>query len=172
MLFRSKKVKPSASLTNKWVNSGFSNKEAKQIAFTYLFSTLSDILYFQQQTKLESSLGLHITAQLDTVLKFDWIKSRLSEIPSKNQWELSQKDILSQTIRIQKTNLLKCLIQDSSIKELKSISSEKLEQNLKDTFKDSLDLYFRTLKQLQNSQVIDLAGLTVTINRLNFLNSL
>jgi glutamate dehydrogenase len=167
-----KKVKPSASLTNKWVNSGFSNKEAKQIAFTYLFSTLSDILYFQQQTKLESSLGLHITAQLDTVLKFDWIKSRLSEIPSKNQWELSQKDILSQTIRIQKTNLLKCLIQDSSIKELKSISSEKLEQNLKDTFKDSLDLYFRTLKQLQNSQVIDLAGLTVTINRLNFLNSL
>lgn len=153
-----------------WVNKGFSDKEARKIAMIQQTGTLSDLIYFHTQESIDSETGLNITLQLDELFGFEWIKQKLSELSLKTQWELSQKDILAQSIRMQKTNLLKLLVNKYGKKKLAKTKSEDILEEIETQFPGSISLYFKTLHQLRSSASVDLAGLTVTINRLNFLN--
>ena len=153
-----------------WVNKGFSDKEARKIAMIQQTGTLSDLIYFHTQESIDSETGLNITLQLDDLFGFEWIKQKLSELSLKTQWELSQKDILAQSIRMQKTNLLKLLVNKHGKKKLSKTKSEDILEEIETQFPGSISLYFKTLHLLRSSSSVDLAGLTVTINRLNFLN--
>jgi glutamate dehydrogenase len=153
-----------------WVNKGFVDKEARKIAMIQQTGTLSDLIYFHTQESIDSETGLNITLQLDELFGFEWIKQKLAELSLKTQWELSQKDILAQSIRMQKTKLLKILVNKNGRKKLAKTKSEDILEEIETQFPGSISLYFKTLHQLRSSSSIDLAGLTVTINRLNFLN--
>ena len=59
---------------------------------------------------------------------------------------------------------------DDDLKKLAKAKSEDILEEIEKQFPGSISLYFKTLHQLRTGSSVDLAGLTVTINRLNFLN--
>lgn len=152
-----------------WEEKDFSTNVSKTIAVSQHLGTLSDLIYFHIQDSVDTATGLALSLHLDELFGFEWIKRRLLDLPLNSQWGFSQKDALFQTIRLQKTNLVKQLEKLHGKSSLKKISSDNLLESISQKYPTEIAIYFKTLQQLKSSQTIDLINLTVTVNKLNFL---
>ena len=152
-----------------WQKKGFSKDLATTISKTYHLSNIADLLYLQEQEKLDPKTSLNITLLLDTLFKFNIIKDKASKLHLTTSWEYSQKEILMQNIRFQKINLIKFLVKTHSKETLAHKTKESILTHLQNNYPSPIGMYFQSLDQLTSESKATLTSLSVVISRLNFI---
>ena len=162
--------KVSAQGTGYWTRKNISPECADTLyCLTYLGMSI-DVLYINKQYKLDIGTAIKLALKLDQLFGFDWLRSKIKSLRPKTHWEVSQIDILSQSMHFQKINLIHYLLKNPETKEAAELNDSQLLKSIRRQYDAQLGVYFDHLKQLKSGGSISLTSLTVTINRLNFLS--
>jgi len=140
----------------------------KKFVYVKALVNLNELIQLNQLDGVKLENSLRLLTDINTIFSFDWLVQKIESVSVKTQWEVSQKDILLQTIHIQKFNVIRFLVGQESL-SLKDIRKSDIETFLEKAFPAPLSMYFNTLKQLKAASSVDLTSLTVVINRLNFV---
>ncbi|MBF0287259.1 MAG: NAD-glutamate dehydrogenase [SAR324 cluster bacterium] len=149
---------------------GFTKELAKEISIFDQLAMAPDIIYLHESEGIEVPTALRLTTLVDEIFGFQWLRDKIQNIELKTDWDQSHQDILAQTIGLRKINLIRLLLQHHDKASLGSISSEELLASLSKQFAIPVAAHFQTLDQLKAGSPINLTTLSVSINRLNFLD--
>jgi len=129
-----------------------------------------DILFLTLKENLSIKTATKISLTLNKIFEYAWLKSKLQSLHLSSPWELAHQDILLQSIRYQKINLVKFIHQHHKKSDFHEINQEDLVKLIKTKYEMPLHIYFQSLKDLKNSSASNLTSLSVVINKLNFLS--
>ena len=134
-----------------------------------LLEVAPDVMYLHQKEELSIELALKLAMTVNDIFQFEWLKEKVLVTELENEWELSHQEILLQTIESYKYHLIRFLLHHHQKADLENINSQELLLPIQEKFPSAFENYFHTLEQLKLGTPLTLTTLTVSINRLNFL---
>ena len=129
-----------------------------------------DIVYLNQQYKIVPERSFELLSKIEHIFSFEWLKERIKDLDLESNAEFEQREILIQTIRFQKLNFIKILMNLTSKKEVLEMPSSEMKKLFMANHSGLLGQYFLSLKLLRSGSPINLTSLSVTVDRLNFIN--
>lgn len=151
------------SSLNRWIHRGFSEPIAKKLSGLELFTAMTDLLFLDHMCENVDVPTLDLIDTLDHRFELKWLEHAVRGIEVKSQWELAHKGILLQTIKLKKLALVRLAVSKKGIPIDERIKT--IQTDLFSGFK----LFFSTVSDLKATRMNTLTGLTVAINRLNFI---
>ncbi len=157
---------PFSHSVEKWESKGFSKSVAHTLSSLPVLAIAVDVHYLQFNASIAPTLSLKLIPVLNQVLAFDELDRRLDSLKIESHWEMSQKDILGQYLRFQRTNAVQKLASQFDEAALKKMTPESVAAALDASYHGQLTQYFETFKQVHKRAASDFTSLTVAINRL------
>lgn len=152
-----------------WTQKGFDADTARYLVSFALLGQGTDVIYLTQQEKIQTETALRLAIDIDRLFRFEWLKHQLQAIPTSSEWETSQKEILVQTIRIEKLTLIRLILSHFKSIRLETLDQDTMLNSLKERFPVHLSVYLDTIHQLLAGAPVNLTSLTVAVNRLNIM---
>jgi len=152
-----------------WKGKGYSMEIAKLIALINMLKSAPDLIYLNQEEKINVSGSMKISMAINDIFHFDWLNKKLNSIDTLTDWELSLQDILLQNLELYKSNLLRFLVDLHGQESLSEINEKEILSSVTKVFEIPLKNFFSTVDALKIDPLINLTTLSVSINRLNFL---
>jgi glutamate dehydrogenase len=155
---------PFSHSEEKWQAKGFSKSASHLLSSLQVLAIAVDVHYLQSKSSIAPTLSLKLIPVLNQVLSLDELDHRLDTLKIESHWEMSQKDILQQYLRFQRSHAVQKLA--AQFESVKQITADAVEKALHHSYDGQLSQYFETLKQIHKRTVSDFTSLTVAINRL------
>jgi len=152
----------------RWKQGGFPKETAEMMALTRSLNFLVDLVYLHQKYVLPLTTAYELLVTIEQKFAFDWLRNKIKKINLQTAWEFEHGEILTQTLRFQKLQFIEKMLR--SKKGYKTMNVDIAITEFMEKNQWIVDQYFFHLKQLKSGSPVTLTTLTVTIDRLNFLN--
>ncbi|NBV43247.1 hypothetical protein EBR96_10860, partial [bacterium] len=129
---------------------GFSETTNRALVTIGHMAMAIELVYLHVKDGIVTENHLYqIIAQINAEFGFAWLQEAIASIDPKTAWELSHKGILAQSVIIQKLALIRYA---ATVVDGKKIKPEAVMDQLEREFKDQIQSYFQTLKELKSSR--------------------
>ncbi len=157
--------------SSKWELKGFPEPLARRIARYSLLGLISDVVLVFSGSDVNLDLLLAISLRVDVLFKLSWLADRIEAMDLKTSWEFAHRDILLQTLRHRKLNLIRFLMRELKGHDPNLITDSVILEPVQKSHGESLTYYFTMLDQQQAGAPLNLTSVTVSLSKLKFLDS-
>lgn len=155
-----------AEEAQRWQELGFAADMAAHLAKLPELRVAPEVIYLRQNSDLSVPQARQLILLVTSALEFEWLQQTLQSLEPNNEWELTQQELLEQTVGTRKVQLLLLAYREFAADTLSNLTPEVVLERLQSRLGAPLQTYLQTLRQLQQQTAVDLTMLTVAVQRL------